>query len=41
MVSGGKHDGKTASVTITACGEADVTIDGDTESVSLDRCTTM
>ena len=41
MVSGGKHDGKTASVTITACGEADVTIDGETESVSLDRCTTM
>ena len=37
-VSGGRHDGKSASVTITACGEADVTIDGDTESVSLDRC---
>jgi hypothetical protein len=40
MVSGGKHDGKTASMTITACGEADVTIDGETESVSLDRCST-
>ena len=40
-VAGGKHDGKSASVTITACGEADVTIDGDTESVSLDRCATM
>ena len=40
-VTGGKHDGKSASVTITACGEADVTIDGDTETVSLDRCTTL
>ena len=40
-VSGGKHDGKSASVTITGCGEADVTIDGDTESVSLDRCVPM
>jgi hypothetical protein len=37
-VSGGKHDGKTASVTLTACGEADVTIDGQTDSVTLDRC---
>jgi hypothetical protein len=36
--SGGKFDGKSASVTITACGEADVTIDGQTESVTLDRC---
>jgi hypothetical protein len=41
IVSGGKHDGKSASVTITACGEADVTIDGETESVSLDRCATQ
>jgi len=40
MVSGGKHDGKTASVTITSCGEADVTIDTETVSVSLDRCAT-
>jgi hypothetical protein len=40
-VSGGRRDGKSASVTITACGEADVTIDGDTESVTLDRCSTM
>jgi len=40
-VSGGKHDGKSASVTITGCGEADVTIDGDTESVTMDRCTAM
>jgi len=41
MVAGGKHDGKSASVTITACGEADVTIDGVTDAVTLDRCTTM
>jgi hypothetical protein len=40
-VSGGRHDGKSASVTITACGAADVTIDGDTESISLDRCAPM
>jgi hypothetical protein len=40
-VAGGKHDGKSASVTITSCGEADVTIGGETESVTLDRCTTM
>src|SRR4029079_16270129 len=41
VVSGGKHDGKTASVMITGCCEADVTIDGDTESVSMDRCAPM
>lgn len=40
-VSGGRRDGKSASVVITSCGEADVTIDGETESVSLDRCATM
>jgi hypothetical protein len=40
-VSGGKHDGKSASVMITGCGEADVTIDGETESVSMDRCSPM
>jgi hypothetical protein len=40
-VSGGRRAGKSASVTITACGEADVTIDGETESVTLDRCGTM
>jgi hypothetical protein len=38
MVAGGKHDGKSASVTITACGEAEVTIDTETVSVMLDRC---
>jgi hypothetical protein len=35
---GGKLDGKTAAVDITACGEAEVTVDGQTESVTLDRC---
>jgi hypothetical protein len=40
-VSGGKHDGKSASVMITGCGEAEVTIDGETESVSMDRCSPM
>jgi hypothetical protein len=40
-VSGGKHDGKSATVTLTGCGEADVTIDGQTESISLDRCTSI
>jgi len=37
-VSGGKLDGKSASVTLTGCGEADVTIDGQSDSVTLDRC---
>ena len=37
-VSGGTHDGKSASVTITGCGEAEVTIDGETDSVTMDRC---
>jgi len=37
-VSGGKADGKSATVTLTGCGTADVTIDGDTESVTMDRC---
>jgi hypothetical protein len=40
-VSGGKDDGKSATVTLTGCGTADVTIDGDTESVTLDRCSTI
>jgi len=40
-VSGGRFDGKSASVTLTGCGEADVTIGGETEMVSLDRCTAM
>ncbi|MES1204426.1 MAG: hypothetical protein ABUS79_00690 [Pseudomonadota bacterium] len=37
-VSGGSADGKSASVELTGCGQANVTIDGDTESVTLDRC---
>jgi hypothetical protein len=40
-VSGGKEDGKSATVTLTGCGTADVTIDGDTEGVTLDRCATI
>ena len=35
---GGKDDGKAATVTITGCGTAEVTIDGDSESVTRDRC---
>ena len=37
-VTGGRFDGKSASVTITACGAADVTLGDETESVTLDRC---
>jgi hypothetical protein len=37
-VSGGRLSGKSAAVKLTSCGQADVTIDGDTESVTLDRC---
>jgi hypothetical protein len=40
-VSGGRFSGKSASVTLTGCGAADVTIDGETESVTLDRCAPM
>jgi hypothetical protein len=40
-VSGGKHDGKMASVTLMGCGEAEVTVDGDSESVTLDRCASL
>jgi hypothetical protein len=35
---GGKHDGKSASVKLTGCGKAEVTIDGETDDVVLDRC---
>jgi len=38
LVSGGARDGKSATVELTGCGEADVTIDGQTESITLDRC---
>lgn len=37
-ISGGKHDGKSATVTLTGCGTADVTVGSETESVVLDRC---
>lgn len=37
-VTGGHADGKSATVTLTGCGTADVDVDGDTESVTMDRC---
>lgn len=38
VAGSGKLDGKSASVTITGCGQAEVEIDGERESVTLDRC---
>jgi hypothetical protein len=40
-VTGGKLSGKSTSVTLTGCGQADVTVDGDTEHVTLDRCSSL
>lgn len=40
-VSGGKYDGKSASMTIQSCGEAEVTIGGQTDQVTLDRCSAI
>jgi hypothetical protein len=40
-VSGGKHDGQSASVTLTGCGQAEVTIDGESDSVTVDRCASI
>jgi hypothetical protein len=40
VASSGKLDGKIATVTITGCGQAEVDIDGETDSVTLDRCAT-
>jgi hypothetical protein len=40
-VSGGKHDGKSATVTLKGCGEAEVTIGTETDEVTLDRCTAI
>lgn len=40
-VSGGKHDGQSASVTLTGCGQAEVTIDGESDSVTMDRCSAI
>jgi len=40
-VSGGKHDGKSASMTLQGCGEAEVTIAGETSDITLDRCTAI
>jgi hypothetical protein len=41
MVTSGADTGKTASVAITGCGTADVTIDGETDSVTMDPCTAI
>jgi hypothetical protein len=35
---GGRLDGKSATIELTGCGEADVTIGTDTNSITLDRC---
>jgi hypothetical protein len=40
VAGSGKLDGKSASVTLTGCGQAEVAIDGETETVTLDRCAT-
>jgi hypothetical protein len=40
-VQGGVSSGTSASITITGCGQATVTVDGDAESVSLDRCVAL
>lgn len=40
-ISGGKLDGQTASVTLMGCGEAEVTLGTQTESVTLDRCVAL
>ncbi len=40
-VSGGADDGKSATVTLTGCGTADVSINGESESVTMDRCASI
>jgi hypothetical protein len=40
-VDGGKLSGKSATVELTGCGQANVTVDGETDSVTLDRCATI
>jgi hypothetical protein len=40
-VAGGRHDGKSATVEVTGCGEGEVTIDGDTDTVQFDRCVSL
>jgi hypothetical protein len=37
-VSGGRLEGKSATIELTGCGEADVTIGTETDSITLDRC---
>jgi hypothetical protein len=40
-VTGGPLDGKAASVELTGCGHANLSVDGDTESIALDRCAAL
>lgn len=40
-IAGGRLDGKSATVALTGCGQADLTIDGDSQNVILDRCGTI
>ena len=40
-VAGGKNDGKSASMRLLGCGEAEVTVAGETTDVTLDRCTAI
>jgi hypothetical protein len=37
-VEGGKLSGKSAAVELTGCGQAEVTVNGESDSVTLDRC---
>jgi hypothetical protein len=40
-ISGGRLDGKSATVELTGCGEAEVTIGDDVAMVTLDRCAAL
>jgi len=40
-VAGGRHDGKSATLTLNGCGDADLTIGQDTQAVTLDRCSAI
>lgn len=37
-VIGGRSDGRSASIELVGCGEAELTLDGETSLVTLDRC---
>jgi hypothetical protein len=40
-VSGGKNDGKSVTMTMLGCGDAELTIAGETGAITLDRCTAI